>query len=177
MSFEGTKAVIIKDLSGNTLQVVGGSLSATASVSGQTIRIANSSGFNAVYITSQSGNIPIAVDNSGRISVNNPITYVAVHAPATLVVTGASGGVALASGQSDFVTITNIGLSGNAVFIGTSGNPPFAATIQSGLGLRTHNYGTFVSPPSVTVPTLGNTNNIRVVASISGEPISYLGIR
>ena len=145
--FRPSSAVVIRDISGNFLSVTSGV------------------GLNVNVV-------------SGQLNVNTSgATYSALHFPNTLVVTGASGGVALVSSASDFVMITNIGLSGNSVFIGTSGEPPFAATLQSGKGFRTHNYGTFVSPPSVTLPTLGNMFNIRVVASISGEPISYIGLR
>lgn len=140
---------------------------------------------SSVVITDTSGNFITVTSGvglnvnvvSGQLNVNTSgATYSAIHAPNTVFITSNSGGEALVSSQSDFVMIVNIGLSGSAVFIGTSGDPPFAATTQSGKGIRTYNYGTFISPPSITVPTLGNANNIRVVASISGA-ISVLGIR
>lgn len=68
MSFDGTKAVMIKDISGNVLTVPGGSLSATANVSGQTVFIAQGSGFNAHYITNQSGNLALTVTAGNGIT-------------------------------------------------------------------------------------------------------------
>lgn len=68
MSFEGSKAVMIKDISGNVLTVPGGSLSATANVSGQTVFIAQGSGFNAHYITNQSGNLALTVTAGNGIT-------------------------------------------------------------------------------------------------------------
>lgn len=84
MSFEGTRSVLIKDASGNTLNIPGGSLSATANVSGQPVNVSGStvlinqnSGFNGVYITNQSGNLSLAVapgnafgDNQSFAAVN-----------------------------------------------------------------------------------------------------------
>lgn len=51
MSFEGSKAVIIKDLSGNVLNIPNGSLQATANVSGNAINVVS----GAVAITDDGG--------------------------------------------------------------------------------------------------------------------------
>ena len=75
MSFEGSKAVIVKDLSGNILQISGGALTvagtinATAQISGQTIALWGGSGRNAIYLTNQSGTLPAIIDASGRLAV------------------------------------------------------------------------------------------------------------
>ena len=68
MSFEGSKAVMIKDVSGNVLAVPGGGISATANVSGQPITLTNASGFNAIYVTNQSGNLALSVIPGNGIS-------------------------------------------------------------------------------------------------------------
>lgn len=67
MSFEGSRSVIIKDLSGNVVTAqsgnlnIAGSISANAAISGQTIAIWGASGRNSTYITNQSGNLALSV--------------------------------------------------------------------------------------------------------------------
>ena len=155
MVFEGSKAVLIKSLSGTLLAI-------------------DSSG----YVVTDARISGIVIDDSGRLAVNNPLAYTVAYSPATLQVTDVSGGAPLASGVADLVTIQTISaLSGNATFVGTSGDPPWQASHLSGKGFRLYFGGTFYTPPVVTVPAFGNMNNIRVVSTTSGQEVSYVGIQ
>lgn len=82
MSFEGSKAVLIKDLSGNILSVAGGSISANAQISGQPITFTNASGFNAVYLTNQAGTSGVLVAQTGDNVTNG--TMIGLFAHSTL---------------------------------------------------------------------------------------------
>lgn len=87
MSFDGSKAVLIKDLSGNVVTAVSGNLSiagnisSTAAISGQTVAIWGESGRNSMYITNQSGNLALTVtpgnafgDNQSFAAANMSLT-------------------------------------------------------------------------------------------------------
>ena len=88
MSFDGSKAVLIKYLSGNTVSVasggnlsIAGTITSTAAISGETIAIWGASGRNPVYVTSQSGNLAMTLapgnafgDNQSFAAVNMTLT-------------------------------------------------------------------------------------------------------
>ena len=152
------------------------------SVSGQPV---TSSG-NMVSISGQpvsvSGNI---INTSGQVAnisgqsvtvsgdVIQPQIPTQIRTRDTLLITGASGGIALLSGDVLRVIMRNIGVSGTVMYVGGSGDYPWVASGQTypafsgrGLWLR--------DGDGVTIQTT-NMAFIRVVSHTSGQRVSYIG--
>jgi hypothetical protein len=108
---------------------------------------------------------------SGRNQIQIPLQ---IRTRDSLLITGASGGVALLSGDVLRVIVRNIGESGTVMFVGGSGDYPWVASGQAnfpffsgkGLWLR--------DGDGATIHT-GNMANVRVVSHTSGQYVSYLG--
>lgn len=170
---------IIGSVSGNMVSVSG----QPALISGQLVAVsgtvATSVSGNMVSVSGQpvtsSGNM---VSISGQpVTVSGDIIQpqipVQIRTRDTLLITGASGGIALLSGDVLRVTVRNIGISGTVMYVGGSGDYPWVASGQSypafsgrGLWLR--------DGDGVTVHT-SNMAFVRVVSHTSGQYVSYLG--
>ena len=106
--------------------------------------------------------------------VTKPQTPTQIRTRDTLLITGASGGIALLSGDVLRVTVKNIGISGTVMYVGGSGDYPWVASGQtifpffSGRGFHLRD------GEGVTIHT-SNMAFVRVVSHTSGQYISYLG--
>lgn len=158
----------------NAVQISGQTVvaSVTTNISGQVVYLA--SGQNSI-IGSVSGNM---VSISGQpVTVSGDIIQpqipTQIRTEDSLLITGASGGIALLSGEVLRLTVRNIGVSGTVMFVGSSGDPPWVASGQSypafsgkGFWLR--------DGDGVTIHTT-NMALVKVVAHTSGQRVSYLG--
>lgn len=102
-----------------------------------------------------------------------PVVPVQIRTRDTLLIDGASGGIALLSGDVLRVTVRNIGVSGTVMYVGGSGDYPWVASGQTypafsgrGFWLR--------DGDGVTIQT-SNMAFVRVVSHTSGQYVSYLG--
>jgi len=88
-----------------------------------------------------------------------------IRARVPLIVTAASGGMFLLSGDTKSAVIKASASNSSDIYIGGSGEPPY-----SGLGYQME--------PGDTLPINGisNFNLVKAAAVISGDTISYLGI-
>ena len=116
-----------------------------------------------------SGNV---VNISGKIV--RPQIPEQIRTRDTLLITGASGGVALESGDVLRVTVRNIGQSGTVMYVGSSGNPPWAASGQTTYPFWSGRGFWLRDGDGVTIHTT-NMANVRVVSMISGAYVSYVG--
>jgi hypothetical protein len=168
----GVTNKLIVALSGDPVSVSGNAVAMsgqTVSLFGETVAVSGQ------VTTSVSGNMVSVsgqpVDISGEII--QPRIPVQIRTRDTLLITGASGGVALLSGDVLRVTVRNIGISGTVMYVGGSGDYPWVASGQSypmfsgrGFWLR--------DGDGVTVQT-ENMANVRVVSHTSGQYVSYIG--
>jgi len=145
---------------------IAGSLTANTDVSGQLV-------YAVLHVSS---NPPVALASitttSGAALLTMQATKNIFKAYQTLMVTGASGGTPLLSGQSTVVSVKNVALvTGCVMYVGSSGtgNAPWANTAASGLGWLLNRFD------SVTIP-ISNPELIQVVtlATTSGQRISYM---
>lgn len=164
-------------ISGQVVQISGQAVK----ISGETITVANPSvSGNVVNISGQtvladvygSGHTQIAFISPGPSTELRNFLGVA-QAPMftfkvfdTLSITAASGGTALSSGRSHTVSIKNIGQSGTVMYVGMSGDFPWATTDTSGHGWMLREDDT------VTIP-IDNPAWVRVVSRTSGQRVSY----
>lgn len=169
--------------SGVSVSVVSGT---GVRISGETIILTSGAGVRIsgeTVATTISGNIVTAANTlSGNVAIGGvtSLSGVAILAAEpvkslfvayeTLMITAASGGTQLLSGDSRVVTIRNAGVSGTSMFVGSSGTnrAPWMATNRSGRGWRIDD------GDSLTV-SINNPNLIRVVtlSTTSGEPVTY----
>lgn len=152
--------VVSTSVSGNTI---------IAKVSGETMSVSVSGNIITAAIT-VSGNTAIdsVVSTSGRGLLTTNAVRTTFFAYQTLQCTSASGGEQLLSGDSQIVSIRNIGQSGSIMFLGSSGTnrAPYVLTEFSGWGWQ------LKDGDSMTV-NIKNPNLLRVVSLTSGQPISY----
>lgn len=178
-------------VSGNMVSVSGQAVSVSGnmvSVSGQAVsvsgNIVNTSGQVSIISgqpVSVSGNMISISGQPAKVSgetvsisgIIEPRIPVQIRTRDTLLITGASGGIALLSGDVLRVTVRNIGVSGTVMYVGGSGDYPWVASGQNypmfsgrGLWLR--------DGDGITVHT-SNMAFVRVVAHTSGQYVSYLG--
>ena len=148
--------------SGAVVSVVSGT---GVRVSGETITVISGTGVRIsgeTVLTSVSGNVIRSVQH--------------IRARVTLLITGASGGIALTSGDAISVTVRNVGASGTVMFVGSSGEPPWVASGQSYPAFS--GFGMWIRDgDAVTVPCPdGNMDRVKVVSHTSGARVSYLGV-
>ena len=186
MPFEGSKAILIKDLSGNiagvlsglNVNIVGGSVSVgSVSVSGSVVstsggvvkisgEVVNTSGQSVALF---SGSNIVQLASGFNTTTQGGLTLRKVD---PTVVTGLSGGVSLGSGVTPHgIRVKNILLSEGAtisgvLFVGGSGTglAPF-----SGAGYP-------LQPGDSIELKVQNFNSIRVSAGLSGASVSAIGI-
>lgn len=153
-------------ISGETISQASGT---GVRISGETV-IARISGETVTAANTVSGNIPIAslstISGVALMAVEPTMTFFMAYQ--TLMITAASGGAALLSGDSRVVTVRNIGQSGSIMFVGSSGTSraPWVATEFSGWGYQ------LKDGDSLTMRCF-NPAVVRVVSLTSGQPVSY----
>lgn len=158
MSFDGSKAVLIKDLSGNVVSVasggnlsITGTISATASVSGQVV----STSGGAVKISGETVSVTAGTIFRTRVSGYLPVTDV-------------SGGASVGSGVvGQGAILRNMSGSVNGIiWVGGSGTnlSPFSG----------HGYPLLTDDQFEVKVT--NFLQLRVVANISGVSLAATGV-
>lgn len=148
---------VIAKVSGETVELASGT--GPISVSGQPIRISG----EVVKISGEAVKISgEVVKISGQVVDLKAPT--AIKTSGLFTVTGASGGANLYSGA--VVSATVKALSGNSgdIFVGGSGYKPYSG------------YGFLLEPGEAVNLDVDNFGEIWVVATVSGDKVTYLGV-